>query len=80
VDEILFFQELEKGDEVTVIGRASPVSERHVALQVVRQVQRRGAPWTLHRGRKRGLRGEGCSPMNFMSFSVEPGESFKLSK
>src|SRR6266446_10455049 len=27
-----------------------------------------------------GFAGDGCSPMNFMSFSVEPGESFRLSK
>lgn len=57
MDEILFFQELEKTDEVAVIGRASPIRERHVSLQVVRQVQRRGAPRTVKRVRKRRLSG-----------------------
>ncbi len=57
MDEILLFQELEKGDEVTVIAGASPVSERHVSLQVVRQVQRRGAPRAVKRFRKRRLSG-----------------------
>src|SRR5882762_5219187 len=37
MDEILFLQELEKADEVTVIVPASPISERHVSLHVVRQ-------------------------------------------
>ncbi len=51
MDEILFFQELEKADEVPVIGRASPIRERHVSLHVVRQPQRRCAPRTLEHGR-----------------------------
>src|SRR5258708_2174195 len=52
MNEILFFQELEKADEVTVIGRASPVSERHVSLYVVRQPQRRCAPRATERVRQ----------------------------
>jgi len=55
MDEILFFQELEEADEVTVIVRASPISERHVSLHVVRQVQRRCAARTLERVRQRWL-------------------------
>src|SRR5258706_14206227 len=52
MDEILFLQELEKADEVTVVGRASPIRERHVSLHVVRQPQRRGAPRTVERVRQ----------------------------
>jgi len=55
MDEILFFQELEKTDEVTVFVRASPIRERHVSLHVVREVQRRGAPRTPERVRQRRL-------------------------
>ena len=55
MDEILFFQELEKADEVTVIVRASPVRERHVSLHVVRQSQRRCTPRAVERVRQRWL-------------------------
>src|SRR5260370_37603153 len=55
MDEILLFQELEKADEVTVFVPASPIGERHVALHVVRQVQRRGAARTWERARQRWL-------------------------
>ena len=52
MDEILFFQELEKADEVTVFVSASPIREWHVSLHVVREVQRRGAPRTPERVRQ----------------------------
>src|SRR5882762_624868 len=55
MDEILFFQELEKADEVTVIVPASPIGERHVSLHVVRQPQRGCAPRTVEHGRQRWL-------------------------
>jgi len=55
MDEILFLQELEKTDEVTVFVRASPIRERHVSLHVVREVQRRGAPRTAERVGQRRL-------------------------
>src|SRR6267378_229193 len=57
MDEILFFQELEKADEVTVIARTPPIRERHVSLQVVRQPQHRSTPRTAKRFRKRRLSG-----------------------
>ena len=55
MDEILFLQELEKTDEVTVFVRASPIRERHVSLHVVSEMQRRGAPRTLERVRQQWL-------------------------
>ena len=55
MDEILFFQELEKTDEVAVFVSASPIRERHVSLHVVSEVQRRAAPRTLERVRQRWL-------------------------
>ena len=55
MDEILFFQKLKKADEVAVIGRASPIREGHVSLQVVRQPERRCAPRTAEHGRQRWL-------------------------
>src|SRR2546426_2392532 len=55
MDEILFFQELEKADEVAVVARASPIRERHVSLHVVRQPQARRAPRTAERVRQRWL-------------------------
>src|SRR5437879_13563602 len=53
MDEILFFQELEKTDEVAVFVSASPIRERHVSLHVVSEVQRRAEPRTLERVRQR---------------------------
>src|SRR5256885_13404950 len=55
MDEIFFFQELEKADEATVFVPASPISERHVSLHVVRQPQLRCAPRTGERVRQRCL-------------------------
>ena len=55
MDEILFLQEFEKTDEVAVIGRASPIREGHVSLQVVREPQWRCAPRTAERVRQRGF-------------------------
>ena len=59
VDEILFFQELEKGDEVAVIAGAAPVGEGRIALHIVGKVQDRRAVRTAKRVRKRGLGGGG---------------------
>src|SRR5439155_664414 len=52
MDEILFFQELEKANEVTVIGRASPIREGHISLHVMRQPQRSCAPRAAKRVRQ----------------------------
>jgi len=77
MDELLFLQELEKGDEVAVVGRASPIRERHVSLQVVRQPQRRCAPRTLHRGGKRWLRRGWVLPDEFHELQCGAGRKLQ---
>ena len=62
MDKILFFQELEKSDEVAIVVRASPIRERHVSLHVVSQPQRCCAARTAERVRQRGLRGRRVFP------------------
>src|SRR5690349_9759032 len=57
MDEFLFFQELEKADEVTIIRHAPPVNERHVSLQVMRKPQCGGAARTVEHSGESWLRG-----------------------
>ena len=77
MDEILFFQKLEKADEVAVIGCATPISERHVSLQVVSQPQHRRAARTVELLREGRLCRRGVLPDKFHELECRAGRELQ---